>query len=457
MSVPPALRGQQQPNRDELSPWPLAVYFLTTALFGFTALPTPAQTAPPSLPTSLTPYELSPVNNPYLRTPDYYGLDKYEPEESLLEGLLEEFTLPLLINFRIEPFYNSNVLYNNQTHLGSFGTFINPSFLIPMGNDKFSAVLDYGFRASIYQAVPQNNYVDNFLGASTVLEFDHRNRLAITARGAFAHDPLGTMFSQGNVVKFLQRPNEWTGYSFSTLYQYGAAKAQGNLNFRFSVDDRRYTNNLLLTKQRDLTTYNLGATFFYRVMPKTNLVFEVNDTILDYPYPQNNGGSLNGSVYRAFTGATWVPTVKTRVVAKVGYQWRQFTDENYQSKGSPAFQGMVAWQPRPQDGLMLSMSNAFNEALIFGSNSVNTQNYAFNWNHVWLERFTTNAGVFYMNQQFSGNDTQNQTINGMLGANYAFRPGINTGLEYRYSTRFSNRQQYSFDQNLVLMWLQVAF
>ena len=371
--------------------------------------------------------------------------------------LFEDFRLPVLTNFTLTPFYNSSVLYNNQNKVGSFGTYITPSFTVPIGSARHFAVFNYTMQASIYEALSRNNTVNNTLSGTTSFEFTARHRLTLTGRGAFGYDPLGTLFSQGDIANVLRTPNQWMGYNLGGVYQYGAPGARGHLDFKFDFMNREYTNNLALTRQRDVNSYNLGVAFLWRFMPKTQLLFEVNDTIMDYYHQLNTGGNLNGSVYRIYTGATWVPTTKTRVALKFGYQYRQFEDPSLQGKGGPAFQTMVGWSPRSRDNLSLQFSNAFDEAQIAGSSTINTQNIGANWSHTWLERFNTNLGAFFMNQDYVGNNIQNQTIRVMTSANYQFRYNINAALEYLYSNRLSNEAQFSYDQNMVMLRLNTNF
>lgn len=410
-----------------------------------------------ALPAGLMPYEASSLDNPYLRAPDFYGLDKPKTDEALWSELFEDIRIPLLTTFNLSPFYNSNALRNNQRPSGSFGTFITPSFTLPFGNARHFGVLNYTMSASLYEAVPQNNYVSNALRASTTLNFNARNRLSLTAGGTFGYDPLGTMFTQGDVANVLKEASAWTGYNLNADYQYGAPGAKGLLNFRFGLMGREYTNNQGLLSQRDTQAYNLGASFLVRVMPKTRLVFEVDDTIMNYLNPLNSGGNLNGSIYRFYTGATWVPSARTQTVLKVGYQYRTFEDPSFENKGGPAVQAMVGWSPRERDHLSVQVNNSFNEALIAGSNSVSMLTFGVNWSHQWLDRVGSYLGASFTNQDYTGNNIQNKTIMVGAGANYQFRHNMNFAFQYSYSDRLSNTDQFTFDQNMVMLNFNTYF
>jgi hypothetical protein len=410
-----------------------------------------------SLPADLMPYEARSQDNPYLRAPDYYGLDKLKSDEALWSEIFDNVRIPLLTTFRMSPFYNSNALLNNQRQLGSFGTFITPSLTLPFGNARHTGVVNYTMMASLYEAVPKNNYVGNALRASTTLNFNARNRLSLTAGGTFGYDPLGTMFTQGYVANELKEASAWTGYSFNANYQYGVIGAKGLLNFRFGLMGREYTNNLALMSQRDTETYNLGVSLLVRVLPKTRLLFEVNDAIINYPNSLNIGGNLSGSNYRIYTGATWVPSVKTQAVFKLGYQYHAFDDPSLKGQGGIATQAMLGWSPRERDNLSIQINNSINEALISGSNSVNTITFGTNWSHKWLERVSSHLGASFTNQDYTGNNIQNQTITLLANANYLFRHNMNFSLQYRYSDRLSNTDQFTYNQNMVMINFNTYF
>lgn len=403
-------------------------------------------------------YNASALDNPYLRSNNFYGYDKVDAgDDDRWTDLFGDFHLPILANIGVAGFYDDNVLLNNLNRRGSFGTTLTPSLTMPFDSDKIFTTLNYALRANVYENVGYANTVGNYLNGSTSVEFDHRNHLVLSARWASAQDPLGTLFSQGALANILQQPNHWNGYGFDAAYRYGGDGAKGNLLMNFSMDNREYTNNPTITYQRNLNNYNIGGAFLWRVMPKTQILFEAQDSILDYLNPQNDGTSLNGSVYRVYTGATWVASAKTRAVVKVGYQIRTFDDTVYATRSGPAFQGMLSWSPGSFDSVWVEVSNAINETFFGGTNASNTQNYTLNWQHRWLERFSTSLGAFYLEQQIVGSDLETSGVTGRVAAMYTFRQGVWADLQYTFTDRTSNQGQYDFTQNLVMLNFRMLF
>ena len=412
------------------------------------------------LPPGLFSYDASSLNNPYLRSNNFYGFDKLDTDaDDRWTDLFGDFHLPLLANIGVAGFYDDNVLFNNLNRVGSFGTRLTPSLTMPFGSDKVFTTLNYALNANVFENLSYANTVSNFLNGSTSIEFDHRNHLVLSARGAFAQDPLGTMFSQGAIANVLPDPNTWSGYGFDAAYRFGGDGAKGNILLNFSMDNREYSNNKQYTYQRDLNAYQAGGAFLWRVMPKTQLLFEAQGTFLDYLNPYNNqGATLNGTLMRFYTGATWQASAKTRAVAKVGYQQRNYDDSIFRTQSGPAFQGMLSWQPGADDAVWAEISNAINEALIGGATSTNTQTYTVNWRHQWLERFNTQLGGFYLNQTYvTTANLQNNTAGARVSAYYTFRPGVWADLNYTYTDRSSDQTQFDFTQNLVFLNFRMLF
>lgn len=411
------------------------------------------------LPAGIFNYDANSLDSPYIRTANYYGFDKVDSDPNdRWTNIFGDFHIPLLANLGVGAFYDDNVLNNNLDKRASFGTTLTPSITMPFGSRAVATTLNYAMRANIYENVGYANTVSNFLRGSTSFEFDHRNHMVLTARGTpYAQDPIGTYFSQGAIANTLKTPNTYNGYGFDANYVYGAKGAKGNILLNFSMNNRNYTNNPQYTYQRDLNSYNIGGGFLWRVMPKTQLLFEVDDTIMDYLHNLNDGTSINGSLYRAYTGATWQASAKTKAVVKIGYQTRVFDYSGYKSQSGPAFQGMLEWTPGSYDSVWVNVSNALNEPFIGSATAAATQNYTVNWSHQWLERFNTQLGAFYFRQRYTTTDLTTDTINARFGAIYTIHPGLWMDMQYTYTDRTSNENQYDINRNMVLLNVRMIF
>lgn len=393
------------------------------------------------------------VYDPYSRTPDLLGT----AEPWVKEGFLADFELPVVTRLSVQPFYDDNVYYTNLFRRASFGSFIRPQFLVPLTiRNNIKLDFDYSFKASLYENASNNNYVDNYVNAYADLRFSHRSRLQLKGGLSFAHDPLGTQFSQGLLGILLRSPNEWHSESLGGIYQYGAEGAKGRIDAFFNVLNRVYDNHPEITRQRDVNSFNFGTVFSYRIRPKTRLLFQIDDTISDYLHSQNNGRSLDNNQLRFLTGATWDATAKTTGTLKIGYIYKLYDDPAIENFGGLAFEGAVTWAPRSRDSLRLGISKTINESNDRGT-GITVESYAASWRHQWLQRVSTHLSAHAQNSRYEGFDREDKRYGVDVGINYKLHRSVNLGLEYTYSERRSDLKQFEYNRNLVLLSLDVAF
>jgi hypothetical protein len=397
--------------------------------------------------------------DPYNRTPQYVRMDQPLGTEGRLDDEFD-FRLPIVGRMRVEGFYDDNVLNTGILKKGSFGTFIQPWFFLPFHHRSLTAGLGYSFRGNVYENVPQNNYVDNYVNAFSDVRFDHRNRLSLNGSLSYAHDPLGTQFVQGDASLLLKNPNEWQSQSFGALYRYGAEGAKGLLEFRFDYMNRYYQNNPEFTRGRSLNQYNIGSAFYYRVLPKTSLLFEINESFSDYLNPLPNGISQTNNQLRVLGGVTWRATAKTTGILKAGVLVKEF-DEPVQGLGTngqprPTFDAAVLWQPRSIDTVRVGAVMITNESNYLGG-AVNNQTYTVMWNHQWLPKLSSNIYANAMENSYTGSDRTDKGYMLGVGVYYPLQRWLTSGLQYTYTDRSSTIEQYSFTRNLVILNLQMNF
>jgi hypothetical protein len=397
--------------------------------------------------------------DPYNRTPQYIKMDQPLGTEGRLDEEFD-FRLPIVGRMQVEGFFDDNVFNTSILKKSSFGTFIQPWFFLPFRHRSLNAGLGYSFRGSVYENVPQNNYVDNYVNAFSDVRFDHRNRLSLNGSISYAHDPLGTLFTQGNVSLLLKNPNEWQSQSFDALYRYGAEGAKGLLELRFNYMNRFYQNNPEFTRGRDLNQYNLGGAFYYRVLPKTSLLFEVNESFSDYLQPLPGGLSQTNNQLRVLGGVTWRATAKTTGILKGGVMITEFdeTAAGFRDNGqpTPTFDAAILWQPRSIDSVRVGALMITNQSNFLGG-ATNNQTYTVTWNHQWLPKLSSNIYANAMENSYTGS---NRTDSGYMlgvGVYYPLQRWLTSGLQYSYTDRSSTIEQFNFTRNLVILNLQMSF
>jgi hypothetical protein len=373
-------------------------------------------------------------------------------------GLWENLGLPLLTRIRVAEYYDDNVFYNDLNRRSSFVTIVNPQFLVPMRRGKQNLGLAYSFRGSVYENAPQNNYVDNYLNGFADLEFTHRAHLLLSAGASFAHNPIGTVFSQGNIATTLNEPDEYQSQYFGALFRYGADKAKGRIDLYFDYIGQNYLNHLERTRQRDVNVFTMGGAFYYRFLPKTSALFEVREIVSDYLFTPIGVPSLSSLQSHYFTGLTWEPTAKTTGTIRVGYLTKDFDDPARPSQSMPTYEAALSWAPKTYSMFRLAAERTVNETLFTGFSLAETQYYALSWNHDWLERVSTRLEVNATDYRYIGIGPSDLTYKGygiFAGFFYKPRHWLTTGLNYFYNERTSNQQQFDYSRNMIELSFQM--
>lgn len=390
--------------------------------------------------------------NPYDRIRPILDTGEAPAESS---GFLEGFRLPLLTRIKVAEYFDDNVFFNDLNRRSSFVTVVNPTFLVPMRFGKQNLGASYSFRGSVYENASQNNFVDNYLNAFADLEFNHRAHLLLTGGASFAHNPIGTLFSQGNIATILREPDQYEEQNAGAMFRYGANKAKGRIDLYFNFISRNYTNHLERTRQRDVDGYTMGGIFYYRFMPKTSALFEIREIVSDYLFTPTGVPSLSSLQSHYLTGLTWEPTAKTTGSVKVGYLTKDFDDPARESQGMPTYEVALSWAPKSYSVFRLAAERTANEPVYTGASFARSQYYALSWNHGWLERLSSRLEVNRTEFNHVDSDIRNEGYGVFVGLFYKPRHWLTTGLNYFYNDRTSTQQQYDYSRNMVELSLQM--
>ncbi|MCX7180847.1 MAG: outer membrane beta-barrel protein, partial [Proteobacteria bacterium] len=180
----------------------------------------------------------------------------------------------------------------------------------------------YGVEHGSYtgSGVSLNNYTDQTLAANAVWVLSGRSGLKLSADYKLGHDDLGAVPG----VNTHANPDKWHQSSFSGMAGYGAEGAQGRVELDAGYISKRYDNFTSDAfgnpdnAKRDHDDTKLGATFYWRIMPKTQLLFQATQTKFDYAKGSFTGlggvpnwTTLDSTERKYLFGVTWEAAAKT--------------------------------------------------------------------------------------------------------------------------------------------------
>ena len=341
--------------------------------------------------------------------------------------------------------YDDNLFIRPTNPTSSNFTILSPSVRAELktGPHKF----EFGLRmdSGRFHSSPADSYTDYSLNAAGGFVFSGRSALSLRAAHRHGHDARGSTDRSLSAT-----PDEFDNTSVGGLFTYGAAGARGRIEVDASAYTRRYTNNRATTAVADRDAATLGGTFYWRVMPRTELLFQAQHTQINYALGTSTQDS---SEDRYLVGVRWEATAKTTGVAKFGVQSKKFHSSARQDiSGTSSWDIGVRWSPLTYSVFDFVSSRATGESTGIGDATIGS-NYGVTWSHAWSSRLRTQALASFGKSEFTGTTgfgRKDDTAVFGLKVAYDFRRWLRLGAEYSHSERDSSDGNFSYKKNLLL-------
>ena len=210
--------------------------------------------------------------------------------------------------------------------------------------------------------------------------------------------------------------------------------------------------------KRDHDDTRFGGTFFWRVAPKTQLVFQIVQT--KYDYKQNSFGTWTApdSTERKYlVGATWEATANTTGIFKVGNVKKDFDSAALSDYSKSGWEGTIKWSPLTYSTVDFTTSRLPSEASL-GNLSSDTK-HGISWNHAWNSRLSSVASYNYTGMDFIGNAgvLQSDKINAYgLKLNYQWMRTVKLGVGYDHTNKTSSVPTSEYKKNLWSVFMNAA-
>ena len=297
------------------------------------------------------------------------------------------------------------------------------------------------------------DYTDHDIRAHALLDHSARLRTDYTAGHQRGSDDSG---STDAISRPGEKPDKWRDDHIRLQIEYGSAASSGQLVGRARYSERRYTNN-----QQDYRDYDsTGGTgiFYYRVAPRTRLLFQADYDDYDYRKEDVFRADQGGDEYRLLTGVTWEATAKTTGVFKIGYRDRSYNDDRFDSQSGLALFLDGTWEPNSYTRVAFGAAVDNQDSAQQGSNgSVDTSA------HIGMVRDITprtrlKTDLRYVNEDFDEKPKREDTRwEYGLGIEYSLLHWLDIGAAYRFEDRDSDRDIFDFSSNVFLVTASTRF
>jgi polysaccharide biosynthesis protein VpsM len=205
-------------------------------------------------------------------------------------------------------------------------------------------------------------------------------------------------------------------------------------------------------RDRDDAVYS-GALFF-NISSKTAFFGEYE--IMKIAYDRN--GDLDGDEKHYFGGVRWRMTGKSSGMIKGGWGEKIFDQGGLTPEKTLIFQAQVDHRFTGKSGITLTASRRTNESNLTTSDYSISESIRIGYLQKINDKLSTSFHASYTRDSYNGDlilfdiskERKDELYGFTAGLGYAVRKWLTAGMEYRYSQRDSNFQEFAFSTNEVL-------
>ena len=346
---------------------------------------------------------------------------------------------------------DSNI-YRTQNDISDQFLLISPKIGFKELQGKHVFTLGYDGTYIQYNDLSKFNYENHEIGAKA--EFDHNTKLTSQFTVKFIDGVelpgLNNSITTDNLTDF----NQIQRQQYEAKVAYGRSDSIGQVVLRYLKTNIEYDNNNQAF--RDYEADRITATFFYRIAPKTRLLFEAADRSIDYT---NQTTFNSSSQYRNYlVGAEWTATGKTRGVVKLGQQSQDFDNPLRDNISGLAVFADVFWKANTYTELQLGLSRQTAESAEASIGSFVQTDLKLSLEHAFTPRISLDGGYIYGEDDivFSNNRTDKRhTLE--VSLKHDTSRLFQTFFTLQATKRSSNDARYDYSANNIMIGIQGTF
>lgn len=351
--------------------------------------------------------------------------------------------------------HDSNVIRSEDNEIDSWASTVIPELVLVNNYGLNQIQVGYRLTRADYFDSTDDDYTDHLFFADAAFDLNVRNRLSLTANYEDGHDARGTSFSIGRCEQ-LSSPDTYKNSSVSGTYSYGALSSKGRIDLTAGYSTVDYDIDTDAYRTRDRKTTNLASTFYYQVMPATDLTFDVIYNDIEYDFAIDPTAPLDSEETRLLVGVEWESTAQTTGYAKIGNRKKDFKAEGRENFSGLDWTLGVIWSPLTYSIVDITAFTNTNETNGEGD-FIETNTYRVTWDHEWLERVSTTVRASYSEDKYTGgSDRVDDNMAFGFSLNYQMQRNVLVQLGYDYDERDSNRDVIDYDRSVFSLSMRVT-
>ena len=365
-------------------------------------------------------------------------------------GLIQIGPVSAYPSMKIVTLHDDNLFLSDKNELSTLVGIVSPAVKFSLQDNIKKLTLDYQIEAGFHENSSQDDYVDQKLLGIFVFNPTDRIKTELRAEYLDEHDARGTERTEGFGAigpDTTLDPDEWHSYSIGGLLSYGTPNATGRVEVETSYVTKEYDNNRLFTFDRDRNDFKLRGTFFYKIWPKTRLLFEIKQTVFDYEKNAIGQASLDSTGRDYLLGVAWDATYKTTGFAKFGLSEKDFDSDLRDDNDQFKWEIGVKWMPRSYSTVDITTVRRQDETNGIGD-SIDVAEFKVSWNHLWRHRISSTVEFFFAEDDFNSTRREDSRFMTSLKLNYDWRRWARISVGYQYEENDSNVSTFDYQRNL---------
>lgn len=350
-----------------------------------------------------------------------------------------------------------NYFYQDADAISANGYRIRPEASINRaGQSTQIAITGYAENSDFDLPGELDNYLDYGATGDFVWRPYQRHAFDFSAAFRRGHDPAGLQRTEQEPNFSAGEMDRWNQTSSYVLYRYGSPDSLASNTLRAGRTQRKYQTNRDDTVFLDFTVRELQYELAYEYSPRTALLFNAEQRATDYARSTlSSVGNRNGNELTLTGGLRWVATAKTSGDFRIGVRNYSVDGRRQPSRQSLAYRASLRWNPSAVTAFKLGLGQSTTETFRADTFFIDERKLDLGWEQAWSTRFSTNAGLSYVNSEFVGSAREDKFISASIGFEYLLMRQLKVFGQYLSRNRDSSFRSLDYDapeSKLGLRW-----
>ena len=362
------------------------------------------------------------------------------------QGNIELGPFRILPSLELAVEYDDNILLTADNEIEDFIWIISPGIVIELPSRRYAVRL--GYRADIlrYMENDQFDTVHHNLLADARVNFAGGLGLRLSDRFVITDEFAG--FPVPELTQLVERTENTldVGADYTLRERYSF-----DVNYRWFLVD--YEDDFDDLNRQDHT---VAGTFFYRFLPKTSVLGEIDYVVVRYEDP-SAAEIRDSDGWRFWVGLKGDLTAKTTALIKAGWEWKNYENPTQEDWDGLIAEASVIWKYRDPSDVRLFAGRANVESTFEGQNYYVTTFGGLEVRHFLSERLILRvAGLGgvndYPEDTTIGTETARRSdvfVQAGVTLKYQMRRWLAFELGYNYLNLNSNFNEFDYQDNRV--------